>query len=44
MALAEALSQCSVKSGLEVIHTPRSFSDETTLSLVQEPPAFILYS
>jgi len=27
MALAEALSQISVKSGLEVIHVPRSFSN-----------------
>ena len=34
IALAEALSQCSVKLGLEVIHTPKSFSDETASSFV----------
>ena len=33
MALAEALAQCSEKSGLDVIHTPKSFFDETALSL-----------
>ena len=33
MALAEALLYCNVKSGLDVIQIPESFSDDITLSL-----------
>ena len=46
-ALAEALLHCNVKSSLDsninVIQTPKFFSDDTTLSLelVIDPPSFI---
>ena len=33
IALAEAFSHCNVKSGLDVIQTPKSFYDDTTVSL-----------
>ena len=33
IALAEALLYCNVKSGLDVIQIPKSFSDDITLSL-----------
>ena len=39
IALADALSHCSEKFGLDVIHTPRSFSDDAIPSLVLVPGA-----
>ena len=41
MALAEALSQCIVKSDLDVIQTPKSFSKDTTLNLELDLSSFI---
>ena len=41
MALAEALSQCIVKLDLDVIQTPKSYSEDTTLNLEFDLSSFI---
>ena len=41
IALAGTLSHCNEKSGLDVIQTPKSFSDGTTLSLELDPSSFM---
>ena len=41
IALAEALSHCNEKSGLDVIQTLKSFYNDTTLSLELDSSSFI---